>query len=234
MKNKYKHIFFDLDHTLWDFERNSSEALQEMYLHFELDNLSENLNFTTFLETFHRINYQLWAKYDRNEIDQLELRYSRFKLVLGEFGIPEKNIPFKELAESYLELMPQKPHLMPFAKEVLDYLRSKYQMHILTNGFAEIQSIKMNAAQIHHYFDHIITSANSGHKKPSKQIFEYALQLAQAHRHESIMIGDNLQTDIEGAKNAQIDHIFFNTTKAPHQSEIQIEITCLSELKELL
>jgi putative hydrolase of the HAD superfamily len=230
----YRHIFFDLDHTLWDFERNSNEALTEIFYEYQLANLSESISLENFLPTFHRINYYLWDLHDQGKLDKEELRNNRFRLIFNALGVENPQIPARELSEVYLQKTPQKPHLIPYAKEVLDYLQPKYELHIITNGFPEIQAMKLQSGGIRAYFNLIVTAENAGEKKPHRQIFDFAIQTLETESSECMMIGDNLQTDILGAKNAGLAHIYFNPQKIDHQTDIFAEIECLSELMEIL
>ena len=230
----YKHIFFDLDHTIWDFESNSKEALIELYHGFELEKLGEKVNFEDFLTIYYEVNYGLWRLYDLGKIDQHELRYSRFKTVLNKMDVPDHLIPNIQLSDEYLRLTPLKSRLMPYAIEVLEYLQKNYVLHIITNGFADVQDIKLASSGLRPYFDLIVTSENAGYKKPSREIFDYTIRKSKAMRQECLMIGDNLETDIQGAKNAELDHIFYNPLKKTHQEDIQMEIDCLSKLIYIL
>jgi putative hydrolase of the HAD superfamily len=230
----YRHIFFDLDHTLWDFEKCSQETLTESYLEYDLKKAGIQ-HLPTFLEAFSRINRQLWTMYDNNQISKEDIRKNRFPMILRYLGI--NNIEFiHEIEIQYLKRCPQKPHLIPHSQEVLDYLQQKgtYRLHILTNGFADIQHIKMKSSSIYHYFDNIITSELSGHKKPFRQMYEFALQLTNAELQQSIMIGDNLDTDMKGAIEIGMDCIFYNPEKIGHQSNVNHEIESLIELKDIL
>ncbi len=230
----YQHVFFDLDHTLWDFETNSREALLELFEEFRLADLGETVNPEHFLEKFYETNEELWEKYNHGHIDQETLRYTRFPIILSKLGIPEGQVPHRNLADEYMRIGPTKPHLMPYAIEILDYLQDKYVLHIVTNGFSEIQDIKIKSAQIESYFELIVTSTHTGHKKPRREIFDYTIQNAQAKREECIMIGDNLGTDILGARNAELDHVFYNPKKIAHQEIVTHEIDCLSQLRNIL
>lgn len=229
----YQHIFFDLDHTLWDFERCSCETLEELFHAHQMHTLADNICADTFVNTFRKINRRLWILYGAGEITQQELRTTRFNLILNELGIVKQDISAK-LADDYIQLCPQKPHLLPYAKEVLDYLSNKYILHIITNGFADVQMVKLKSANITSYFSEIITSEKAGCQKPDKRIFDFILQRIKSHPSECIMIGDSLDSDIKGAQNAHIDHIFYNYENLQHQESPMHEIKCLSELKELL
>jgi putative hydrolase of the HAD superfamily len=226
----YQHIFFDLDHTLWDFERNSNETLQA--LHWEhLD--PEIIPLDKFIEVFHRVNAHLWHLHDTFQITAQELRESRFQLIFKEFDFHHPHLAFS-FGEAYLAQAPYKPHLLPKAKEALEYLHRKYPLHIITNGFPEIQRIKMQSGGILEYFAEIVTSAEAGCKKPDTGIFSYLIKKLNALPQDCIMIGDNLFTDIAGAKQAGIDAIFYNPQQHSHQSDVTYEISCLSELENIL
>jgi YjjG family noncanonical pyrimidine nucleotidase len=228
---KYKALFFDLDHTLWDFETNSAEALTELHHTYQLTHKGVPLE--EFLATFKRINTHLWHQYDTGQIPQETIRKERFHRILLEHNIDEYEMSL-QFSHDYVSQSPKKKNLLPHAKELLDYLHPKYPMHIITNGFSEIQAIKMTSSGILHYFASIVTSEKAGHKKPSKEIFEFALQENNLQPHEVIMIGDNLTTDIGGAKNANLDTVFFNPSKITHDTLVTHEIENLNKLKEIL
>jgi len=228
---KYKHIFFDLDDTLWDFARNSQEALLELFESYELATAGEqSIDQEAFLGAYYPINQEMWKQYREDTIDHQTLRTTRFEILFNQLSIPEARDLAKKFSKDYLGIAPTKPHLCPFAKELLDYLQDKYQLHIITNGFPDIQSVKMSNAQLNGYFDVVVTSGSTGYKKPSPQIFEYALNQAKAQVSESIMIGDSLEADIVGAQNLALDHIFYNPTQKVHQKEVQKEVQSLQDL----
>ena len=225
---KYTCIFFDLDHTLWDYETNSRQALEEL---FESHSLKERgvPDCTTFTSRFREINTKLWDQYDRNEITSDVIRKDRFKKILEPFGAHEEKFS-EQLSDEYLTICPRKGHTMPNALSTLQYLSSRYKLVIVTNGFEEIQHIKLASAKLDHFFEHIVTSQKAGCKKPSPGIFQYALDAYTTHAHEAIMVGDNLIADMEGARNASIDNVFFNPDGIMHTSEVKHEIKDLKEL----
>lgn len=229
---KYKHILFDLDHTLWDFEKNATEALSELYGTYQLTQVG-SFSVEEFCQTFHKVNYDLWERHERGEYDQTRLRADRFKLIFTELGVAEVHMPLN-IKEAYLKLCPSKPHVFPFAHDMLTYLKSKYQLHILTNGFSDVQHIKLKSASLHEYFTHVITSNGADLRKPNAAIFEHALQLIGTQASDCLMVGDNLLTDIAGAQNANIDCVYFNPKKTPHKASSTYEIHCLSDLKGIL
>lgn len=228
---RYKAIFFDLDHTLWDFDTNSSEALRELHHSYGLHH--KGVSIDEFLKTFKRVNTQLWHQYDTGQIQQETIRKQRFHRVLLEHNIDEYEMSL-QFSHDYVSQSPQKKNLIPHAHSVLEYLHPKYPLHIITNGFSDIQAIKMTSAGILHFFFSVVTSEKAGHKKPSKEIFEFALRENKLKANEVVMIGDNLVTDMGGAKAAQLDTIYFNPNGLPHQEAVTFEISSLAELKSIL
>lgn len=231
-KRKYKHILFDLDHTLWDFEKNSTEALLEVYEHYLFKKYNK-FTAVEFVLKFKEINAALWDQYNLNKIEKEYLRNERFKLTLVDLGIKESEIP-PDIGEMYILRCPVKPHVIPHTFEVLDYLKPKYNLHIITNGFEDIQDIKLSYSNLKGYFDFIFTSERAGHKKPSREMFEKAIELLDAKTEECIMIGDNPVTDIQGAINASLDVIYFNPENVPHDLPVTYEIKSLLELTRIL
>jgi YjjG family noncanonical pyrimidine nucleotidase len=231
-KDQYACIFFDLDHTLWDYETNSKETLLELFKAFDLAEKGVQ-DFEHFLNEFKRVNAELWVLYDTGKIGSEVIRAERFKQILSAFNAFEEKL-CAELSYEYLYTCPKKGNLMPNAVSTLDYLSGKYRLSIITNGFEEIQNLKLTAGNLHKYFDHIITSQHAGFKKPSREIFDYTLAKNGIACNQAVMIGDNLVTDIGGARKASIDSVFFNHEQIKHDSEIHVEIHNLKELCELL
>lgn len=228
---KYKHLFFDLDKTLWDFESNSSQTLNELFIKYNLTQKGVSSS-EDFIESYRMENDLLWEAYRKNLIEKEALRYDRFNKVLIRFGIDD-SILCSEMAEEYVIQAPLKTALFPYTIETLTYLHEKYSLHIITNGFEETQHIKLHQCGIKQYFQEIITSEKAEAKKPEKLIFDYSLNLVNAKREESIMIGDDLEVDLMGAKNAGIDQIYFNPQKLKHYRNLTFEINCLSELRNV-
>jgi putative hydrolase of the HAD superfamily len=232
MKKKYKHIFFDLDNTLWDFDRNSAETLNELYLKYDLAKHGIKSS-KEFIARYNIRNTIMWEDYRLGKIDKDTLRNKRFAFTFSDMGLDVNSIPQK-LADDYVASSPHKNILFPDAEDVLAYLHKKYLLHIITNGFPETQDIKLIAADIKKYFGEIITSEGSGFRKPDVKIFLHAMELSNAIAEECLMIGDGLEVDIIGARNAGWDAIYFNPKNIPHKEKVTHEIKLLSELKEIL
>ena len=229
----YKHLFFDLDRTLWDFEKNSHEVLNELFEEHQLHNKGIE-RAQDFIQTYKTINEQLWNLYRQNKIKKEQLRDQRFHMTLEHFGISNKDLSAK-LGQKYVELCPKKTHLFPFVHAILTKLQDNYQLHIITNGFEEVQYQKLTANNLLSYFNFIITSEQAGCKKPNADIFNYSFQKTQSTPQNSLMIGDDLVADIAGAREVGMDQVFFNPHGVQHaDTQITFEINCLSELNKLL
>ena len=227
---KYKHLFFDLDHTLWDFDANAKESLIEIYALFELEQKGV-VPFEDFYKLYKIHNEILWDRYHKGFITGEELKWKRMWRTLLEFKIGDEALA-RAMSEKFLEILPTKKLLFPNTIEVLDYLADKnYQLHLITNGFENTQWKKLNNSGLNIYFTHVVTSESSNSIKPQKEIFDYALNKAGAQLHHSIMLGDYLEADIQGAINAGMDNIFVNHIHTTTALQPTYTITDLSELK---
>jgi putative hydrolase of the HAD superfamily len=186
-----------------------------------------------FVDKFKEINTILWEKYDRDEIDREFIRTRRFEMVLSQLGIKNEDIP-DGISNTYLSICPTKGNVIPDAFEVLDYLKGSYEMHIITNGFDDIQDTKLNSSNLRGYFDRIFTSEAVGYKKPSKEMFNKAVEMIGVDKKSCLMIGDNLETDIKGALNADLDVVYFNPDNLGHDLPVTFEIRKLRDLKAIL
>lgn len=227
MKAAISDVFFDLDHTLWDFEKNSAMAFAVI---FEKHQIKADL--TEFLGHYVPINHKYWEWFRMEKISREELRYGRFKeaFELMQFEVSDELIDL--LADAYIHHLPENNHLFDGTIELLEYLRPKYRLHIITNGFAEIQTRKISNSNIGHYFETVTNSEMAGVEKPNPLIFEYALQLANAKKESSIMIGDCIEADVRGALNYGLDAILFSEN--PESLDDIKQITHLSQLKNYL
>lgn len=228
----YKHLFFDLDHTLWDFDRNAEETLHELYGKYGLKNLGLH-SADIFIETYTQNNHQLWADYHLGKITKDYLRETRFSKTFIDLGIEPDCIPV-QFEDDYVEICPTKTNLFPHAHETLTYLSGKYQLHLISNGFKESTEKKIALTNLSPYFQNVIISEIVGVNKPDKAIFEHALGLAAAEKEHSIMIGDSLEADVRGALDFGMDAIFFNPTLKEKPEDIPVQITHLQELTHLL
>lgn len=226
-----KHLFFDLDRTLWDFEANSTETLLEICEKYDLKELGIS-NYIQFIKDYKIINEKLWDLYRVDKISQKDLRRERFQQTLELYNIKNSDLS-ERIGEDYIEICPRKTKLYPHTFEILDYLKSKYQLHIITNGFHKTQHIKLEHSKLTPYFQKIITSEKVGVKKPNPKIFKHALLQAKASETESVYVGDDLIVDIIGCQNCGIDGVYFNPNQIAHQENPIYEISCLSDLKGL-
>lgn len=232
----YKHLFFDLDHTLWDYDTNASETLFELYDKYDLDKLGVE-GAVKFRDIFFRENNKLWAEMDAGRIDKFYLRNNRFRIVLTKAQADMSAVTesfLKEINHFFLTVCSKKTQVIKGAFELLDYCRGKYDLHIITNGFEEVQATKLAHSGLDVYFGQVITSERAGHKKPNPGIYHYALKHTQAQLDYSLMIGDNLQTDIKGARDFGMDQVYFNPMGQKHDEKVTREISELTELMELL
>lgn len=229
---KYKHLFFDLDHTLWDYASNSGEALIEMYSNLNLQEVflsSDNL-----VKSFSRYNDWVWGEYKNDRMTKSVLRTRRFELALEDYGINDPELAVR-LNDTFLQIMPFKTALIEGAWELMEYLESKnYRMYIVTNGFTNVQIEKLASSKLNRFMNKMFSSEQIGYNKPKPQIFEWALKSANARKTESLMIGDELIADVGGARKFGIDQVYFNPLALPHSELVTYEIRSLLELKEIL
>jgi len=229
---KYKHIFFDLDHTIWDFDKNAEETLHELFIIHKLKDIGLD-SAELFIETYTRNNHKLWAQYHVGAITKDYLREARFRTTFLELGVEPNVIPIG-FEDEYVKLCPTKTNLFPDAHEVLTYLKSKYVLHLISNGFKESTEIKIAGSRIGDYFDQVIISENVGVNKPDPAIFQHALDVAGARKEESLMIGDSIEADIRGALGFGMDAIFFNALGVEKPDDVPVEIYGLKELMGML
>jgi putative hydrolase of the HAD superfamily len=224
-----KHLFFDLDDTLWDFQKNSGVVLRELFHEFELQG-KLNADVDNFLDAYRGINLQFWSRYYKKEIDKTYLRNNRFNECFKLFNYEnyEENL---EITELYLQRAPKGTFLKEGCIDVLNYLKGNYKLHIITNGFKEIQAIKLDGCGLRNYFSHIIISEEHQLVKPDERIFRLAESLAGVSATDCVMIGDSYESDIAGAINAGWEAIYFTEDKPVNFGGRMI--TRLEELKEM-
>jgi len=229
---KYEHLFFDLDHTLWDFDRNSKLTLQKLFGEYNLQDKGIP-DFETFHTQYEIHNDRLWEKFRKGFIKRDELRWKRMWLVLLDFKIMDTALAH-EMGVAYLEILPTQTALVPHAKELLEHCKGRYAMHLITNGFETTQWLKMQYSGIAGYFTEIVTSEKSNSMKPHADIFMYALKASGALADHSLMIGDAIDIDILGGINAGFDTAYYNPHNAPHERKPTYEVRSLAELIPIL
>lgn len=221
-------VFFDLDHTLWDFDKNSGLTFERIF-----EQKHPKVKAQQFIEKYVPINQACWKLFQYDEITQEELRYNRLKHSFDAINYAISDQEIDEIANEYIHFLPENNHLFDGTIELLEYLKPNYKLHIITNGFAEVQFKKITNSQIGSYFETITNSEMAGVKKPNPLIFDYAIDLAKAKKENSIMIGDSLDADVQGALDAGLKAIFFNESNIPVEPHIN-QINHLLELKKYL
>ncbi|MDH7914537.1 YjjG family noncanonical pyrimidine nucleotidase [Winogradskyella sp. SYSU M77433] len=209
MSTRIKHVFFDLDHTLWDFDKNSGLTFEKI---FKLNAIDVELN--SFLNVYEPINLNYWKLYREERVTKPQLRYGRLKDAFDQLELVVEDDMIHHLSEAYIEHLSSFNYLFEGTHELLKYLEGKYELHIITNGFSEAQEKKMITSNIRTYFKTVTNSEMVGVKKPNPKIFNFALEVAKAKANESIMIGDSLEADIEGAHKVGMDTIHFDYNNA--------------------
>lgn len=223
-----KDVFFDLDHTLWDFEKNSALTFKKIIARNAIE-----IDLETFLAVYNPINFEYWKLYREEKVTKKELRYQRLKRTFDTMGLTVSDSLIHTLAKEYILYLSHYNHVFPHTFEVLDYLKQKYRLHIITNGFQEVQDKKLRKSNLSGYFDQVINSEMAGVKKPNPHIFKLALEMAKARPENSVMIGDNLEADILGAKALGFQLIHFNSHEEPPHDFCTM-IHSLNEIKQLL
>lgn len=229
---KYQHLFFDLDHTLWDFDSNSRLTLEELYTTMSLEAKGVH-NFELFYKNYLAHNEKLWARYRNGFIKVDELRWKRMWLTLLDFKIGNEKLA-REMGVLFLDLLPTRKLLFPYTTEILQYLSNKgYHLHLITNGFEKTQHSKLKNSGLDGFFVEVITSEGSNSLKPHKAIFDYAFQKAKALPEKCIMIGDSIEVDIQGAINAGIDQVFVNHINTTATIQPTYTVYSLKELETI-
>lgn len=228
----YHHIIFDLDRTLWDFDANSLAALKDLFENLQLQKRGIG-NFSEFHSTYKKINNGLWEEYRNGNITKETLSLNRFLCTIRAFGVQDVALACA-LSEGYVSHVSEKTQLFPFTHEALSYLKKKYSLHVMTNGFADVQYKKLELSGIRDYFTHIITSEEAGAHKPSPYIFNYTLRKLNARPEECLMVGDDPGVDLEGARGCGMDQMFVNYEGISVPNQYTYEISQLSEIPSLL
>lgn len=234
MKENITMIYFDLDHTLWDFESNSEEALKLVYEQYH--DILKNVTLEDFINSYHKINKQLWDIYRKKMITQEELKVLRFEITLNSLNVKHRENLVEEMNDFYLNSLSNQSKLIDGAKDILDYLKSDYELGIITNGFKNTQIAKMKNSGIDCYFSILVTSDETGFPKPDEKIFSYAVYKAARPKEEIVYVGDDLENDILPALKFGINAIWFKNHDVINSNLIDekdiVKINHLSELKE--
>jgi putative hydrolase of the HAD superfamily len=229
----YKHLFFDLDHTLWDFEKNSIASLYTLYNSCQLKDIGID-DVHDFEKEYHIINEKMWAAFRQGTLTREDLRWKRMNKTLQHYNVYNEPLA-KEMSELYLEILPTQTHLVEGCIEVLNYCKDKkYELHLITNGFEKTQHQKLANANLQSYFKEMITSEEAMSMKPKKEIFDFALKKTSALLNESIMIGDDFEADIIGAMNANMNQVYFNPSNKEVRKEPTHNIQQLVQLLDIL
>lgn len=231
-KKTYRHLFFDLDRTLWDFDAAAEVAFERIYEKYQLKDLGIP-NAHEFHLVYHPLNEKLWELYRANQITKDELNRTRFLKPLEHYGIHDVALA-DHLSEDYVYWSPRIVRLVPGTMELLEYLKPKYHLHLITNGFQEVQHTKLSGSGMEPYFETLTVSEEVGVKKPNPEIFKYGLQKAHATPEESLMIGDEMEVDIDGARATGMDQIFFNPSGENANGKRTYEVRNLLEIKKIL
>ncbi len=221
-------MIFDLDNTIWDFETNSREALDELYHKTKVENNIEH-DFDFFHRNYVEINYKCWSDYEKGLINKHQLRYGRFYDAFARTNFHDRRV-IDSVADRYVEISRTKTVVFEGTYEVLDYLSKKYKLAIITNGFSEVVKHKMVNCKLDQYFNYVQTSEDAGVQKPHVNIFNLVMKQFGVTNQESIMIGDNLETDIMGGKNAGMRTILFD----PKNTNVNYDDFKITNLRELI
>lgn len=230
---KYSHLFFDLDGTLWDIAANTRAAFDILFEKHAANGLGE-LNKEDFTNTYMRHNEAVWALYRVGKIEKSELRVVRFQKTFAELKSGADQDFINQFSDEFVETCPRQPHLVEGVRQVLEHCHGKYGMHILTNGFVEIQGLKMRAGDIGGYFENVINSEEAKARKPQREIFQYALSKAGAKKSECLMIGDDWEADIIGARDFGIDQAWLRSGNPGDHYSPTYTLEKMSNLIEIL
>jgi putative hydrolase of the HAD superfamily len=230
---RYKNLFFDLDDTLWAFSENARDTFMAMYHEHRL--YEHFRSFDHFFTLYRKRNDELWEEYAQGKVTKEELNERRFLYPLEAVGVPDRELA-RRYSEGFFAVIHTKSGLMPHAREVLEYLSPRYNLYILSNGFRELQWRKMRSAGIDGFFKKIVLSEDLGVLKPNPRLFHFALSATQSELSESLMIGDSWKSDVEGARAAGMDQVYYDLGKPVEERSFVPTFTIkdLIELKEVL
>ena len=227
---KINTVFFDLDETIWDYRANAEDTLIDLFYN---NNLNTHFSLEDFIKIFFEVNRELWDLFDQKKIDKSVIRERRFKTTLERLDSEDTQLG-SLLQDQFMAQCPQKTKVFPNAVEVIDKLSGHFDLHIITNGFENIQHHKLKSAGVGHHFKELITSEMAGAQKPDPKIFNLALKKANSVAQESVMIGNNLFADVMGARNVGMEAIYFNPEKELHTENIQYEVNDLCQILDIV
>lgn len=227
-KEQITDIFFDLDHTLWDFDKNSGLAFERVFKAFSIP-----LQLADFLEVYEPINLQYWRLYREEQIDKQGLRRGRLNDAFAKFELSYPLETIDAMAVQYIEELPKDNYLFDGTEDLLEYLKNKYKLHLITNGFHGVQHKKLQNSGIAHFFSTVTTSEDVGVKKPNPKVFNHALELAGVDAEHAVMIGDSFEADILGAEAVGLHTVFFNYRKQQVEPQ-RIVVDDLPSIKNYL
>lgn len=231
-RKNYTHLFFDLDHTLWDYNRNAGETLEELFIEFQLEEYTDYQS-EEFIQVFYQVNNSLWEQFHKGKIPKENIRRKRFYILQEELGIDGFS-QWESFQDAFIESCPKKGHLFPGTIKTLDVLKERFQMNLITNGFRDIQSRKIKYSGLTGYFDNTITSEIASSQKPHPDIFHFAFRQSNASPETSLMIGDDQHSDIYGAKEVNMDQVLFNPEKRDVHQTPTYEINKIEQLIDIL
>jgi len=227
---KYKNVFIDLDRTLWDFETNSNETLRDIFYKYKIENYCI---FEDFYKFYRTVNEYMWKDYRDKKISKNLLSWKRFYVSILHFGFDDESVA-KNMGEDYITLSPLKTRLFPYTHELLKYLKSKYKLYLVTNGFKEVQYVKIRNCDLEKYFDKVYTSEEVGCNKPDIEYFRFVLAQTNSIPEESIIIGDDIEVDIKGAAQVEIDTLWCNFVNQTSDFKPDFEVKTLTEVLSIL
>ena len=227
-KHQLTDVFFDLDHTLWDFEANSSATFTQILKAYNF-----SFDVTTFMKAYSPINHAYWKLYRENKITTAELRFVRLQKTFEQINAPQNDATINALSKAYIDQLSTHTHIFEGTIALLEYLKPKYRLHIITNGFENVQQKKMANAGLASYFDVVLTAEKAGVKKPHPVIFEQALSMAQTTAENALMIGDSYEADIKGAIALGMQAIQFNSHHEPRHAHCPM-VDNLIEIQQYL
>jgi len=227
-KSTIKALYFDLDHTLWDFEQNSALDFKALFKQYDI-----GLELDSFLNVYIPNNIAYWRLYREGKIDKEKLRYERLKTVFDQLNYKASDALIFDMADAYIQTLPEYNTLFPGAISILEALKPHYALHMITNGFKDVQHFKMKNSGLLPYFETVTDSSSVGKKKPDPEIFNHALKVGGVSSSEAVMIGDSLEADIEGALKVGMHAVHFMPLKQINPTHYK-EIEQLEELTFLL